>query len=201
MSGPKIIGVTGIIGSGKSLVGKILEDLSVPVIDTDKVVHYLLSADTPTRQSVIERFGETIRMPDGTIDRRALGKIVFSDATARKELESIVHPAVRAECKRQISELNDARMVAVLVPLLFEAGLAKEYDEIWSVFAEEDVLRARLKQRDKMTDEELNRRIGAQWSQAKKAELAHRVIDNSATPAETRKQVETLVQSQLASLS
>jgi len=96
---PTVIGVTGTIGSGKSLVGRLLEQMSIPVIDTDKVVHDLLNGDTPTRAKVIERFGPEIQQDDGTINRRALGGIVFSDSEARKELEAIVHPAVRTECR------------------------------------------------------------------------------------------------------
>ena len=194
---PTVIGVTGTIGSGKSLVGRLLEQMSIPVIDTDKVVHDLLNGDTPTRAKVIERFGPEIQQDDGTINRRALGGIVFSDSEARKELEAIVHPAVRTECRRRIDALVGETIVAVLVPLLFEAGMREEYDETWAVVTSEPVLKERLKQRDKIGDEAVERRLRAQWAQSKKAALATFVIDNSNSIEETKKQVELLVRKAL----
>lgn len=197
---PKVIGITGTIGAGKSLVGKLLEDLKVPVIDTDKVVHHLLEDDTPTRAAVIERFGKTIQTPDGTINRRALGAIVFADSKARKDLEAIVHPAVRSDCRCRIEEFSKEPLVAVLVPLLFEAGMKEEYDQIWTVVTNEPILRERLKDRDKMTDEDIDRRLRAQWPQSKKAEQAHIVIDNSGSREETSQQLTVLIQKQRSAL-
>jgi dephospho-CoA kinase len=193
----KVIGITGTIGSGKSQVGKCLEEMGVPVIDTDKVVHYLLSADTATRQAVVSRFGAEIQLPDGAVNRSVLGALVFTDEAARKDLEAIVHPAVRKECRRQLDALKDAAIAAVLVPLLFEAGMANQYDEIWTVVTDDSVLRNRLKQRDKMTDAEVERRLSAQWPQSKKAQLATRTIENSGSIDQTQDQVRKLVTDQL----
>jgi dephospho-CoA kinase len=193
----KVIGITGTIGSGKSQVGKCLEEMGVPVIDTDKVVHYLLSADTATRQAVVSRFGSAIQLPNGAVNRQALGALVFADEAVRKDLEAIVHPAVRAECRQRLDALGDAPIAAVLVPLLFEAGMGNQYDEVWTVVADETVLRDRLKQRDKLTDAEVERRLSAQWPQSKKAKLATRTIENSGSIEETRKQVQELVSGQL----
>lgn len=198
---PKVIAVTGIIGSGKSLVGRILEEIGVPVFDTDKIVHYLLTEDTPTRELVFKRFGDGIRQSDGSVDRRALGNVVFADADARRDLEAIVHPAVRTECRRRVESVCDQPLVAVLIPLLFEAGLEKEYKEIWTVTADEAILRERLQRRDNLAGDEMDRRIAAQWSQEKKAKLATRVIDNSGSEAATRKQIEALVKTELAQLT
>lgn len=196
---PGVIGITGTIGSGKSTVGRILHDLGVPVIDTDKLAHHLLTEDTPTRKAVLERFGKHVQAPDGAIDRQKLGDIVFGDPEARRDLEAIVHPAVIMNCRRAIKEQSGQPFVAVLVPLLFEAGLAKDYDQIWTVFTDESVLRERLKRRDKLSDEQITARLSAQWSQKRKTDLAHCVIDNSNTEKQTRQQVETLVKQQLAS--
>lgn len=198
---PRIIAITGTIGSGKSMVGRILEEVGVPVIDTDKIVHHLLTQDTPTRKAVVERFGTEVQAEDGAIDRRKLGPIVFKDPAARKELEAMVHPAVILECRRRVQELAGKPLAALLVPLLFEAGLGNEYDESWTVFTTETVLRDRLKRRDGLTDQQIDQRLAAQWSQDKKAQLSHRVIDNSGSAETTRKFVETLVEKQLASLS
>lgn len=198
---PWIIGITGTIGSGKSSVGRILEARGIPVIDSDKVVHELLGKNTPVRKAVIERFGDDIsdKENDGAIDRVKLGKKVFEDEAARKDLEAIVHPAVILECRRQALAHSNQPLVAILAPLLFEAGLGKnEYDEIWSVFASEEVLKERIKQRDRLSDQEVENRIAAQWSQERKAKLADHVIDNSGNESETRRQVDLLVEKLLS---
>src|ERR1700677_137505 len=101
------IGVTGTIGSGKSTVGQILTELGVAVIDSDKIVHALLESDEQVKAEVIKRFGapvrtDTISSGATKIDRKALGKIVFNDPEARKDLEKILHPRVREECRRLI---------------------------------------------------------------------------------------------------
>ncbi len=188
---PKIIGVTGTIGAGKSTVGNILAEAGVPVIDTDAIVHELLSEDTPARRAVIARFGPEIVSDggSGSIDRAKLGKTVFADDQARKELESIIHPAVIMEYRRRVNQLLDHPVVAILVPLLFEAGVEAEFDEVWAVIADEQTLRKRLRLRDAMSEDEIDRRLAAQWSQSEKAGRSARTIDNSGSPENTRRQV------------
>jgi dephospho-CoA kinase len=198
---PKILAVTGTIGSGKSLVGRILEELGVPVTDTDQIVHHLLTKDTPTRKAVVERFGVEVQAADGAIDRRKLGPIVFKDPAARKDLEAIVHPAVILECRRRFQAMSGQPLVAVLVPLLFEAKLGNEYDESWTVITNEAILRERLKKRDNLTDQQIDQRLSAQWSQERKAQHANHIIDNSGAPAETKRQVQMLIERELASLT
>jgi dephospho-CoA kinase len=193
----KVIAITGTIASGKSLVGRILEEMDVPVFDTDKIVHYLLTENTPTREQVLKRFGDEIRQPDGSVDRRKLGTIVFADADARRDLEAIVHPAVRAECRRRVTEVSEKPLVAVLIPLLFETGLEKEYKHIWAVTADENVLRQRLQNRDHLTKEEIDKRLAAQWSQDEKAQKATQIIDNSGSETDTRRQIAALVKIEL----
>ncbi|MGH9552879.1 MAG: dephospho-CoA kinase, partial [Terriglobales bacterium] len=191
---PRIVGITGTIGSGKSTVGAVLAELGVPVIDTDKIVHDLLGQDNSTRKAVVERFGAAIQQSNGAIDRAALGALVFHDEQARKDLERIVHPAVILECRKRIADVGTKPLVAVLVPLLFEAGLGNEYDEVWTVVTQEPVLRERLRQRDGFNDEQIAQRLAAQWSQERKAKSAQTVIDNSGTREETKRQVKTLLQ-------
>lgn len=189
---PYILGITGTISSGKSLVGKILGERGVPVFDSDLIVHDLLTLDTETRAAVIERFGASIvdSNRNGAINRQALGQIVFSDADARKDLEAIVHPAVIKESRRRIHEHPNNAIVAVLAPLLFEAGLKNEYNEIWTITTNLETLKQRLRQRDQLSDSEVERRLAAQWSQERKASLSDVVIDNSGTPEDTAKQVD-----------
>ncbi len=191
----KTIGITGTIGSGKSTIGKILADHGVPVIDTDHIVHELLSTDTQVRCAVIERFGTAIMNDNkvGSIERTKLAGVVFQDMKAKQDLESIVHPAVIAEYRRQSKELVRYPIVAVLVPLLFEAGIASEFDEVWTVLTAEDALRQRLKARENLSSTEIDKRLAAQWPQEQKASRSHRIIDNSGSLEETRRQVEVLL--------
>lgn len=193
---PFTIGVTGTIGSGKSRVGVILKDMGIPVIDSDIVVHELFSNDETLKNSIKSRFGDSVVHEENgreIVDRAALGKIVFADAAARKVLESIVHPATIQECRRRIEAEHESDLVAVLVPLLFEAGLEKHYDEIWAVYTDEQTLRKRLGARDKLSIEEVERRLAAQLPQAEKVSRSSEKIDNSGTVEETEAQVITLV--------
>jgi len=194
---PFLIGITGTIGSGKSKVGAILEELGIPVIDSDIVVHDLFSKSAPLKEAIRSRFGDGVISGSGDdekVDRTALGKIVFGDAAARKDLESIVHPATIKECQRRVSEHQDSDLVAMLVPLLFEAGLEKHYDQIWALYTDDAILRSRLSARDNLTPEEVDRRLAAQLPQSDKVSRADERIDNSGTLEETKAQVLQLVE-------
>lgn len=193
MARPRVIAITGSIGSGKSLVGKLLEEHGYKVIDTDAVVHYLFEDNAELKRSVQERFGSAVVSPSGEIDRSALGTVVFEDAIARRDLERIVHPAVLNECDRMLDMIPSDKPVFILIPLLFEAGLEKRYDEIWSVTTTEPILRARLKQRNSYSDDEISQRLSAQLPQSEKARRSHRVINNSGSIENTTKQVEALL--------
>jgi dephospho-CoA kinase len=189
------LGITGTIGSGKSAVGAILSDLGVPIIDTDKIVHMLLNSNSEVQQLVTERFGKSLLISTASgekqIDRKALGALVFNDAGARRNLELILHPRVRKECRRLTAEYatNGATVVGALVPLLFEANLKSEYDEVWAVIADDAKLRERLKIRDGLSDTDIEYRLKAQMSQNEKAKRADKIIDNSGDLAQTRQQV------------
>src|SRR5438093_1086715 len=186
----KIVGITGTIGSGKSTVGKLLEEEGVPVIDTDHIVHELLSDPNPVRDAVVARFGTEIQRPSGEIDRTKLGSVVFQDAAARHDLEEIVHPAVRQETARRAASYPDAPIVACLVPLLFETGFTSRFDEIWTVTTDESTLKQRLAMRDKLDPKQIELRLAAQMPQEEKAARAHRVIDNSGSIDDTRTQIQ-----------
>ncbi len=185
----KVVGVTGTIASGKSLVGKLLAEVNVPVLDTDHIAHYVQEHDQEVRAALKERFGAEIFNGNGELDRKKLGKIVFDDRAALADLNAIVHPAVLRECRQRIAALAEAPLVAVLVPLLFEVGLQDQYDEIWVVTASDEVVKERLKARDGVSDEEALKRIKAQFSQEEKIRGADFVIDNSGSIENTRAQV------------
>jgi dephospho-CoA kinase len=215
---PKILGITGTIASGKSLVGKILTEQGITVIDTDRLTHELLADDLNTKKAIVEQFGpQVLQAPSQDdyknetpgelydlkqpIDRKKLGAIVFKDAVARHKLEQIVHPNVILNCRRKVAALQGQPLVAVLAPLLFETNLANEYDEIWTVFTSEEVLRQRLADRDKLTQAEIEGRLAAQMAQSEKCQRAHQVIDNSGTEAETARQVYVLLDKLIPSQS
>jgi len=216
-NGPIVLGITGTIASGKSTVGRLLAEKNIPVIDTDQLTHDVLAHDVSVKKAIVEQFGpgvleapatETtntaaasseaanaeISPQDRPIDRKNLAKIVFQNADSRRKLEQIVHPSVVLSCRRRIKELNQEKIVAVLVPLLFDANMADEYDEIWTVFTSEEVLKQRLGERDKLDAIEIQRRLEAQLPQSEKCNRADQVIDNSHSEAETARQVNLLLE-------
>jgi dephospho-CoA kinase len=194
------IGITGTIGSGKSSVGKILQDLGVPVIDSDEIVHSLLATDQCTQHLVVQRFGTEVLLNETTgksqIDRKALGRIVFNDPASKADLEKIIHPRVRELSRSMLdhyAEDASVTLVASLIPLLFEAKLGGEYDQIWAVTTDDAILRERLRMRDHFSEAELEKRLASQWPQERKAALADKVIDNSGDLLATRKQVSVFI--------
>lgn len=204
---PKILGITGTIASGKSMVGKILAEQGITVIDTDKLTHELLADDLATKKAIVEQFGPQVLSADEEnqnteqadidlsrpIDRKKLGQIVFKDSTARHKLEQIVHPNVILNCRRKVAALKGQPLVAVLAPLLFETNMSDEYDEIWTVYTADEVLRKRLSERDKLSQADIEARLKAQLPQAEKCQRANQVIDNSGSEAETARQVYVLL--------
>lgn len=188
---PFVIGITGTIGSGKSTVGSILEELGVPVIDTDTITHNIQNSEK-VRRAVVERFGKNILSDDGTgkIDRKKLGALVFKDPVAKRDLEALIHPSVILESRRCVAANSDKPIVAILAPLLFEAKVQGEYDEIWAIVAKEEVLRERLAKRDNLSNELITQRLAAQLPQEEKARLSSVVIDNSTSREDTKRQVE-----------
>ncbi len=214
--GPIVLGITGTIASGKSTVGRLLAEKNIPVIDTDQLTHDVLAHDVSVKKAIVEQFGPGVLEAPATkttntaasseaanaeispldrpIDRKNLAKIVFQNADSRRKLEQIVHPSVVLSCRRRIKELHQEKIVAVLVPLLFEANMADEYDEIWTVFTSEEVLKQRLGERDKLDAIEIQRRLEAQLPQSEKCNRADQVIDNSHSEAETARQVNLLLE-------
>lgn len=181
------IGITGVIGSGKTTIANILKGLKIPVIDADEISRNLTRKGTPVFKKVIETFGNEILNTDGELDRKKLAEIVFSNPKKRKLLENIIHPAVKAERSKIINELKrkNINIVALDIPLLFEAGMDKEVDFIITAYADENTLFERVRKRDGMTFEEFSKRLKNQNSLEEKMSKSDFVID-------TRKNVEEL---------
>ena len=184
------IGITGPIGCGKSTVAKWLgERPGVVVIDADRVARDVLDRGEPALDAVVVRFGPMFLRPDGTLDRAALGRLVFADPSALRDLESIVHPAVRPRILAEIAEAERADAPAVIVEAikLVEGGLAAACDEVWLVACGRDVQRDRLVARGS-DQSDAEQRIAAQGDVLGRLEgLATRVIDTSGSVGETKR--------------
>lgn len=188
----RIIGLTGSIASGKSTVSAILREIGAPVIDADAIVHELQQPGTEVTAAIAREFGPGVLRPDGSLDRAALGRIVFADPDRRRALEAIVHPAVRAEMQRRIEALRQEGRPAVVldIPLLYESGgWDRLVDEVWVVYVDRATQKARLMARSGLAPDEAEARIAAQSDLEEKARRAGRVIDNRGDLAETRAQV------------
>lgn len=185
----KKIAITGSLGVGKSTVGKILEDLNYLVIDTDQIVHELLSKKNYVSDKVLSEFGDSIKDEgEKIINRKKLAEIVFSDPEKKVSLETIVHPAVRKIVAETTSLNADKDKIFVLIPLLFESKLENIYDEIWCVKCDEVIQYKRLSERG-MSPEESSARIKYQLPQDEKIERSDVVIDNSGSIEETKSQI------------
>ena len=157
----KIIGITGPIGSGKSYVGDIFEEFGFPRIDTDKVYHGLISGYTDTVKELESEFGCSILNEDGGVDRRELGKIVFSDKAKLLKLNAITHKYVRVETERLIEKFRSDGYKAVIVevPLMFESGFDKMCDEVLCVVADNDIRAERIVKRNGISKKDAENRI------------------------------------------
>ena len=183
------IGLTGPIGCGKSTVASWLgERAGVVVIDADQVARDVLEPGQPALVAVIARFGSGLIGPDGSLDRAALGRVVFADPAALRDLEAIVHPAVRPRILAAIAQAAAEGVVAVVIEAikLVEGGLAALCDEIWLVTCDPAVQRERVVGRG-TEPADAERRIAAQGDLTERLRpAATRVIDTSGTLADTR---------------
>ncbi|WP_079708288.1 dephospho-CoA kinase [Paraliobacillus ryukyuensis] len=192
----KVIGLTGSIGTGKSTVSNFLKGKQIPIIDADVVSREVVEPGQVAYQQIIETFGTSILQSDRQIDRKALGRIVFSDETSRKQLNEIVHPQVhRTMLAKRDHYLNEGIPIIVLdIPLLFENHLQQYVDLIVVVYTTPEIQLQRLMERDQLTKEEAQSRINAQTSIDTKAKQADMIIDNSGTFKETKQQCNKLLE-------
>lgn len=187
----RVIGLTGGIASGKSTVAKILAECGAAVIDADLLAREVVMPGTPAHAAIVAAFGAGILSPDRTIDRKALGHIVFADPDARSRLESITHPAIRRKAEEKLAELQmrGTPVVFYMAPLLIEAGATSRVDEIWVVYADRETQLDRLMRRDGIGRDEALQRLAAQMPMDEKKTYGTVVIDNRGTPEEMERQV------------
>ena len=174
---PMRVALTGGIASGKSSVAVLFAQLGVPVIDMDVLARELVAPGTTLLGQLLARFGERVRAPDGALDRRALRELVFRDADARRELEALLHPAIRARAAELAAAVH-APYLIVVIPLLAESGYASDYERVLVVDCDEPLQRLRLAQRDGGSAELIDAALRAQAPRAARLALATEVIDN-----------------------
>ncbi len=194
------IGLTGGIGSGKSTVSKFLAELGAPIIDADKVGHAIYQPDGPAYQDMIDAFGRGILAPDGAIDRKKLGPIVFADPAALKRLNSIVHPKMFAQMREMVAAMRargERKPIVIEAAILIEANWQTLFDEIWLVIASKERVIERVERDRGMKPEQTEARIRAQLSDDERRRHAALVVTNDGTLEELRAQVETLWQGAL----
>jgi dephospho-CoA kinase len=188
------VALTGGIATGKSYVRGRIAARGVPTLDADAVVHALFSSGSDTAAEVARRFGADVVLPDGGVDRKALGGVVFSDPAARRDLEAIVHPRVYlriAEWAAAPAQAG-ARWILADIPLLFETRRQGDFDRVIVAAcpAEEQV--RRLARRDGLPEAAALARLATQWPIAEKVRLATDVVDTGGTFDETDRQVDAL---------
>jgi dephospho-CoA kinase len=188
-----VIGLTGGIGSGKSTVAALLAERGARVIDTDRVGHEVYLPGTEGFRRVVEAFGPGVVAADGSIDRAALGAIVFRDPAALRRLNGIVHPLIGAETARRVAALRTegfAGPIVLEIPLLVEAGWRGIVDRVWVVAVSRETAVARASARSNLPRAEVERRIDAQIPDAERRRHADLVIENDGSPADLRARVE-----------
>ena len=186
-----VVGLTGGIATGKSTVAAMFAARGAAVVDADRIAHALQEPGQSCHRQIVDALGVGILDEAGRIERRRLGSRVFADASARRRLEAIMHPAIREACENEIRAAEAAGWTICIVDaaLILETGRRERFHKILVVAAPEDVQVARLVRSRGLTQTEARQRIHAQWSTAAKAALADFVIDNGGDLAGTEPQV------------
>ena len=198
-----LVGLTGSIATGKSTVSRMFAHLGARVIDADQLAREVVMPGQPAYTTIVEEFGPEVIQADGSLDRKALGAIVFADPGKRKRLEEITHPAIRRRQQRILSALDEEAFEGIViwdVALLFESGGVAQMDRVIVAYADPETEHMRLMARDGLSEAEARARIENQMPIAEKAKLAHHVIDNSGARAETERQVQAVYGVLLAEL-
>lgn len=186
-----IIGLTGSIATGKSTVSAMFQKKNIPVVDADQIAREVVEPGEEAYEQIVNHFGKDILFPDGTLDRKKLGSIVFENEAERLKLNSMIHPAIHKkmedEKNKYIAHGHEA--VVLDIPLLFEGKRKRTFDKILLVAVSEDVQLKRLMERDKIDEHDAQQRINSQMPIKDKIALADEVIYNDGSREETEKQL------------
>jgi dephospho-CoA kinase len=189
------VALTGGIGSGKSLVGEILEELGALVIDSDQLAREVIERGSPGYEEVITAFGDSI-LSEGQIDRAKLAAVVFKEVDLRKKLESIIHPLVREAAEKLARNLPSGAILVNQIPLLVESDGAKRFDYVVTVSADEEIRRERLRLRG-LKDYEITERMAAQVADLDREKIANYILRNDGSIDELTRAVEALMANEL----
>ena len=189
------VGLTGGIASGKSTVARMFEELGCRVLDADSITRELFQAGNVVNRAVAAAFGAQVLASDGSIDRTVLGEMVFNNTALRQKLNSLVHPAIKqrqTEFLAQI-ETEDPHAIGIVeAALMIEVGTYRDYDKLIVVTCSPEVQRERLRERSRLTAEQIESRIASQMPMEDKVKFADFVIENSGDLRATRRQVEAV---------
>lgn len=190
-----IIGLTGSIASGKSTISSMLKEKGFPIIDADLVARLVVEPGTPTLKEIERVFGRGVMNEDGTLNRDALGQIIFHEPAKRKQLNDLMHPAIRAEMLRQRDDLMNGghQHIVMDIPLLFESRLQHFVEKILVVSVTEEMQLERLMVRNSLSEEEAKARIHSQLPVSEKEKGADAVIYNNGTIEQSKEQLERIL--------
>ncbi|MGP1383761.1 MAG: dephospho-CoA kinase [Thainema sp.] len=196
MTSQRIIGLTGGVGMGKSTVSNYLAgQYHLPVLDADLYARQAVEVGSPILQQIAQRYGEDILQPDGSLDRRQLGDIVFQQPDERRWLEQQIHPYVRDRMLQDAQDLTDQPAIVMSIPLLFEANLTHLVTEIWVVMCDRSQQIQRLMERDQLSQEQATSRIQSQMPIEQKMDQADVVLDNRTDVDDLLKQIDAAIAS------
>jgi len=185
------VGLTGGIASGKSLVAAELAERGAIIIDADVLAREVVKPGTPALAAIVERFGSEV-LNDGQLNRSRLAEIVFADPLARRDLERIVHPAVRARAVELERAADAAAVVVHVIPLLVETGQQQNFDFVVTVDVDQETQVQRLISRNRFSNAEAESRIAAQATREERRAAADVVLDNTGSVAQLREQIAAL---------
>ncbi len=187
----RLIGLTGGIGTGKSAVSRYLADkYQLPILDADIYAKEAVTPNSPIWRQIVNRYGTTIQLPDGSLNRKVLGEIIFNNPTEKSWLEGKIHPYVRERFLSEGQQLK-ADTVVLVIPLLFEAQMTDLVTEIWVVSCSDKQQLERLIERDRLTPEQARARIQSQLLLSTKIAGADLILDNSSTLEHLQFQIDT----------
>lgn len=191
-----IIGLTGSIASGKSTVANLLKDRGYPIVDADEIARLVVEPGSQVLQEIETIFGAEVISSDGSLNRTAMGKLIFGDDMKREQLNAIIHPAIRKELisQKEAHLTAGAKTVILDIPLLFENKLHDYVEKILVVSVTPEIQKVRLMSRNQLSEQEADSRIATQLPIKVKEQGADAVIDNNGDLSETERQVDAVLQ-------
>jgi len=190
-----VVGLTGGIASGKSTVSRYLRDLGAEIIDADVIARELVYPQSSAWQEIADHFGREIVDEQGYLKRKKLGQIIFQSTVERKILNEILHPKIKQRISEQIQvclQKKEVPLIVVDAPLLIETGISEMIDEVWVVAIPQELQLQRLRERDKLSATDAQKRLASQMPLQEKTRYAQRVIDNSGTVNNTKRIIDTI---------